>query len=105
MESPFDRLVKEYRAKQEALEAQNARLTLMLARVEERTALLDKNPLPKCESLACVSCAHAVFQMTPTGGWVLMGCGKDRQCKDYQPLPTPDLATRQELIQQGMQER
>lgn len=87
------------------LEAENMRLEALLAREKERTVLLDQSPLPKCESLACVSCANAVFQKSPSGGWVLLGCGKDRQCKDYKPLPTADLAIRQELILQGMQEQ
>ena len=47
------------------------------------SALMDAEPLPKCESLACVSCVHAVFKRDPMGCVHLIGCGRDRKCPDY----------------------
>ena len=50
-----------------------------------KSALMDANPLPKCESLACVSCIHAVYQRDQFGGIHLIGCGRERKCSDYAP--------------------
>lgn len=47
------------------------------------SALMDAEPLPKCESLACVSCVHAVFKRDPMGCVHLIGCGRERKCPDY----------------------
>lgn len=47
------------------------------------SALIDAEPLPKCESLACVSCIHAVFKRDPMGCVHLIGCGRERKCPDY----------------------
>ena len=47
------------------------------------SALMDAEPLPKCESLVCVSCVNAVFKRDPMGCVHLIGCGRDRKCPDY----------------------
>ena len=47
------------------------------------SALMDAEPLPKCESLACVSCAHAVYKRDDLGCIHLIGCGRERKCPDY----------------------
>ena len=48
-----------------------------------KSALMDANPLPKCESLACVSCVNAVFKRDPMGCVHLIGCGYERKCPNY----------------------
>lgn len=50
---------------------------------KRRSALMNAEPLPKCESLACVSCAHAVYKRDDLGCVHLIGCGRERKCPDY----------------------
>ena len=50
---------------------------------KRRSALMNAEPLPKCESLACVSCAHAVYKRDDLGCIHLIGCGRERKCSDY----------------------
>ena len=50
---------------------------------KRRSALMNAEPLPKCESLACVSCINAVFKRDPMGCVHLIGCGFKRKCPDY----------------------
>ena len=47
------------------------------------SALMDAEPLPKCESLVCVSCVNAVFKRDPMGCVHLIGCGYERKCPNY----------------------
>ena len=49
------------------------------------SALMDADPLPKCESLACASCVHVVFIRDAMGCVHLIGCGYDRKCQNYTP--------------------
>lgn len=48
-----------------------------------RSAFIETANLPKCKSLACVGCEHIVVQITPHGGYFVVGCGKNNPCKDY----------------------
>lgn len=50
---------------------------------KRRSALMDADPLPKCESQACVSCAHAVYKRDDLDCIHLIGCGRERKCSDY----------------------
>lgn len=50
---------------------------------KRRSALMDAEPLPKCESVACASCVHAVFRRDTMGGVHLIGCCRERKCPDY----------------------
>lgn len=52
---------------------------------KRRSALMNEEPLPKCESLACVSCANAVYKRDDLGCIHLIGCGFERKCSDYAP--------------------
>lgn len=52
---------------------------------KRRSALMDAEPLPKCESLACVTCIHAVYKRDKFNGIHLLGCGIERKCPDYVP--------------------
>lgn len=58
-------------------------LTKQLDYYKRRSALMDAEPLPKCESLVCVSCINAVFKRDPMGCVHLIGCGFKRKCPDY----------------------
>lgn len=58
-------------------------LTKQLDYYKRRSALMNAEPLPKCESLACVSCAHAVYERDDLGCIHLIGCGRERKCPDY----------------------
>lgn len=50
---------------------------------KRRSALMNAEPLPKCESAACASCFHAVFKRDTMGCVHLIGCGRKRKCPDY----------------------
>ena len=63
---------------------------------KRRSALMDAEPLPKCESLVCVSCVNAVFKRDPMGCVHLIGCGYERKCPDYL---TDDQFTYDERVQ------
>ena len=51
------------------------------------SALVDKADLPKCKSIACAKCDHAVYLNVPGPGYMLMGCGKDLNCEDFKERP------------------
>lgn len=63
---------------------------------KRRSALMDAEPLPKCESMVCVSCVNAVFKRDPMGCVHLIGCGYKRKCQDYM---TVDQFTVDERVQ------
>ena len=50
---------------------------------DRRSALVHSVNLPKCQSLACVGCAFAVFQKGSGDEIFLLGCGKELKCNDF----------------------
>lgn len=72
----------------------------------KRSALVDKANLPKCKSLACAGCRHIIYQHVPGLGTILLGCGKDLACPDFEEpvIPRPDISQEyQLLLEQGLQ--
>lgn len=58
---------------------------------KRRGALMDATPLPKCEGLSCLDCRKAVYQRDQYGEVHLIGCGRNRMCKEYEravPIPS-----------------
>ena len=72
-----------------------------------RSALIDKSALPKCKSVACAKCDHAVYLNVPGHGYMLMGCGKDLDCEDFKERidRIPVSQAIQLLIEQGLEWR
>lgn len=63
----------------ERLREENRVLRSQLSQEKEksrRSAFIETSNLPECKSLACVGCEHIVVQVTPHGGYFVVGCGK-----------------------------
>lgn len=93
-----------------ALRATIRKLELELETERHRTrrsALVEAAGLPKCESMACINCVHAVFQRSPMGAVFLLGCGKNRKCKDFTPDNIRTLYPQHcyEALQKDLEER
>lgn len=72
---------------------------------KRRSALMDAAQLPECEGLACLDCRYAVYQIAwPRREYHLIGCGKGRTCKDYEPSARPNQEEQARLLQE-QQER
>lgn len=72
-----------------------------LSNMKEFHAVASSKNLPKCESIACAGCVHAVFMTTWGGQTHLIGCGKSTSCKDYKPITVPT-EKRCELIREDL---
>ena len=70
----------------ERLREENRDLKAQLSQEKEKTrrsAFIETANLPECKSMACVGCEHIVVQVTPHGGYFVVGCGKNNPCRDY----------------------
>lgn len=51
-----------------------------------QSALIQKEALPKCKGLYCFHCIYAIYKHDRYGdGYLLLGCGKDAECKNFTP--------------------
>lgn len=56
-------------------------------KTEAINVLIKKTGLPKCESRVCRGCVHAAIEHI-YDNYILLGCTKDLDCKDYAPKET-----------------
>ncbi len=61
------------------------------------SAFIDSSDLPKCKSLACIGCEHMIFHEYHCHLFPV-GCGKNRECPDFQP--TERSAENRRLLQE-----
>lgn len=88
----------------ERLRTENRDLKERLSQEQEKTrrsAFIETANLPKCKSLACVGCEHIVVQVTPYGGYFVVGCGKNNPCGDYAKSNAPE--AQKQAIRQVLQ--
>ena len=65
------------------IEKENAALKASIANLKKdvqhyriRSALIDKNQLPKAKSVACYNCKYAAYVRYGTSGLAFLGCGR-----------------------------
>lgn len=88
----------------ERLREENRKLKEQLSLEQEKTrrsAFIETANLPKCKSLSCVGCEHIVVQITPRGGYFVVGCGKNNPCRDYIKSNAPE--AQKQAIRQVLQ--
>ena len=88
----------------ERLREENRDLRSQLSQEKEKTrrsAFIGTANLPECKSLACVGCEHIVVQVTPHGGYFVVGCGKNNPCGDYVKSNAPE--AQKQAIRQVLQ--
>lgn len=73
-----------------------------LEHYKAKASMLGANPLPKCESMACAACIHAVYQRDELGGVHLIGCGKERKCPDFKAIERFTDSERVQAVKQAM---
>ena len=69
---------------------------------KRRSALMNEDPLPMCDNVACLSCMYAVYKRDCVGNVHLIGCGRKRKCHHYAPV---EQFTMSERVQEEVQKR
>lgn len=79
------------------LKEEISNLKSQLHRELERTAIINREDLPPCKSWACVNCKHIAYYRMQSGAILVLGCGKDHECPDFEQ--TADVLTEREKVE------
>lgn len=73
------------RTKKELSKVRKRDIERQLETERMKNALLDNAQLPKCKSIACAMCEHAVYGKTDNRVFIL-GCGASLECRDFKRI-------------------
>lgn len=81
------------------LQQENDNLKKEIKKIERENVFINNANLPKCKSLACLSCEHFAYFQVPSGNIIFLGCGKGETCDCFSAKKEPISDKDRQLLQ------